>query len=820
MFRAERFFLPRSVQVLGAETEVGRHVSNNLAAGGFQGTLLAPDDPAPADLVVIASSDPAGVLPTLAARGCEAALVVSPDAPGLAEAAQVSGVRALGPGSFGIASPSIGLNATRGHLPIPAGRMALVSQSASLCRAVLDWAAPNGVGFSHIIGIGGSADLGFAATLDFLSRDRETGAILLDISRIKNRRAFLSAARAAARLRPMVAMRSGARVNDPTGFADAILQAALRRAGILHVHGLEAFLAAAETLTRVRPARGESLAIVTNARGPGQMAADAALRDGLELASLPTAPDGIVHVGHETPIRLAEAATMVAALPDVGGVLVVHAPAGPTDTAGMMALAACASVVKLPLLVCALGETTGAAHRRQLAEAGLPSFATPEQAVRGFLHLVQSRRNRAAARELPASTVLDLAPDRAGVGEQFKAVRDAGRLALLQDEALSVLAAYGVPVVPSRTAQAGGEAAIAAALVGFPVVLKWRHAEPERPRPETMPAFDLQDVDAVRRAAAAMAARAPDQKLGFLVQRQVAHAHALLIRVGSDPMLGPAIGFGQEGPPDQPLQRLAIDLPPLNLALAHALIAHSPIAGTLGVFQDQPAANTDAIAEILVRVSQLIVDFPEIAELRINPLFADGEAVVAASAWIRLHTEDAIPVHHLAIPPYPTELEGTYSAHGETLIIRPIRPEDAEAHAGFFSRQSPEDIRFRFFSALRELSAEQIARLTQVDYTREMAFIAVRPSDQATVAVARLVTDSAVSGEFAIAVQADMKGTGLGSHLMQRLIAWARGAGLGEIVGQVLADNAPMLAFIRHLGFTLRHLPEEPDVIEARLVLG
>jgi acetyltransferase len=841
MFRPERLFLPRSVQVLGADTSLGRQVQANLAAADFNGTILAPDDLSPPDLAVIAADDPAAVLPGLASRGCFAAVVVSFEAHGLAEAARASQVRVLGPRSFGIASPAIGLNATRGHLPIPSGRVALVSQSASLCRAVLDWAEPNGVGFSHIVGIGGNVDLGFARTLDFLSRDRETGAILLDIRRIKDRRAFLSAARAASRLRPVVAIRPGGRLADPTGALDATLQAALRRAGILHVTGLEAFLAAAETLTRARPARGETLAIVTNALGPGQMAADAALRYGVALATL--APEtrealsqllpgttlythDLVHVGRETPIRLAEAASMIGSLAGIGGVLVVHSPDGSDDAAGMAALAASAATVKQPLLVCALGETSGAAHRRFLADAGLPTFGTPEQAVRGFLNLVQNRRNRAAAAELPASVVLDLAPDIAAVRRIFQQVRSAGRLTSLQDEALAVLAAYGIPVVAGSCARTGGDAAIAAALLGFPVVMKWRQSEAARGNSRTRPFFDLSDVDAVRRAARAMAERAPDladSGREFLVQRQVSHAHALLIQVATDPMLGPAIAFGEDGPPDQPMQRLAFDLPPLNLALAHTLIAQCPIAGTLGVFHDQPAADVGAIAETLVKVSQLIVDFPEIAELRVNPLFADSQGVEAATAWIRLHPADEIPdaVHRLAIPPYPAELTGTFEVHGENLLIRPIRPEDAEAHAAFFSRQTPEDVRFRFFSALRELSPERIARLTQIDYTREMAFVAVRPNDHATVAVARLVTDSGESsGEFAVAVQPDMKGTGLGSHLMQRLIDWARDTGMGEIVGQVLADNAPMLAFVRHLGFSLRHLPDEPDVVEARLSLN
>jgi acetyltransferase len=261
-----------------------------------------------------------------------------------------------------------------------------------------------------------------------------------------------------------------------------------------------------------------------------------------------------------------------------------------------------------------------------------------------------------------------------------------------------------------------------------------------------------------------------------------------------------------------------MDLPPLNLTLARALIARTRAAGTLGAFRDMPAARVDAVAEALVRVSQLIVDFPEIAALEINPLFVDAEGVLAADAWLRLRPAGERGV--LAIPPYPDELIEHFDAHGERLIIRPIRPEDATQHAMFFRRLSAEDIRYRFFSAMRELSPEMTARLTQIDYDREMAFVAIHEFTGDTVGVARLVLEAdGLTGEFAVIVQPDIKGKGLASRLMHRLIEWARVRGMQAVMGQVLADNAPMLAFMRRLGFHLRRLPEEPDVMEARLSL-
>ncbi len=835
-FHPSRLFHPASVAVIGADSAAGSQVLANLRADGFAGSVMSVDAdrgadiaalPAVPDLAVVATSSETvpSVMAALAAKGTFAAIVIDA-AEGLADIARQTGVRTLGPGSFGLAVPGIRLNASRAHLPPPAGRIGLVSQSAALCRAVLDWAQPNGVGFSHIVGIGGNADIGFGLVLDWLARDPGTGAILLDIRHLKNRRAFLSAARAASRLRPVVAIGPGTLLADPSGEAARAFEAALRRAGVLCVTQLEDLLAAAETLSRSRPVRSEALVIVTNAISAGRMAADAVLRDGLRLAPLPTAPDGIVHVEPDASHLLADLAESAAASPGVGGVLVVHAPSGQADQAAIAALAARRAKLPVPLLVCAMGETTGAVHRRSLADAGMAVFAMPEQAVRGFSHLVQDRRNRAAARELPSAAVLTVAPDRSSVRGVLAAIRRAGRIASMQDEALDVLCAYGIPAVPTRVAASPDDAAAAAALLGYPAVVKLRQHERPSVRASGGLALDLHDaaevVVAARLLAARHARRTPDAHgNALLVQRQAAHARELRIQVMDDPTFGPVISFGQGGTTADIAHDIAADLPPLNLALAHGQIARTRAAATLDRLRDMPAADSDAVAETLVRISQLIIDFPEIAELDVNPLLADADGVLAADAWLRLRdVGDA--GGGLAITPFPIELSEHWTAHdGERLTIRPIRPEDADQHAAFFARLSPQDIRYRFFTAMRELSPQQMARLTQVDYDREMAFIAVRETTNETVGVARLVCEpDEVDGEFAVIVQADMKGHGLATHLMQRLIEWARARRLRAVVGQILADNAPMQAFARHLGFSLKRMPDEPDVVEARLVIS
>ncbi|WP_240048287.1 bifunctional acetate--CoA ligase family protein/GNAT family N-acetyltransferase [Crenalkalicoccus roseus] len=871
-YRDHRLFRPRSVVLAGdpalPETAL---LARNLAGGGFRGRLFAAGFPAEglepvaslADLPVapdlaVLSLPPErleAAMAALAERGCLAAIVPGA-APDLAAMSARTGVRALGQGSFGLCVPGIGLNASLAHIRPQPGRLALVTQSAALARAVLDWAAAEAVGFSHVIGIGGNASLGFAAALDWLARDPGTGAVLLDLRRVRNRRAFLSAARAVARTRPVVAIRAGSRSalpGDSGRLGDAVMEAALRRAGVLHVAGFEDLLAAAETLARARlrpgtRGRGDRVAIVTNGIGLGQLAADAVLRGGACLAEpgaearaalgLLLPPGQVVanplSLGPEAGPRLAEAAAMLAALPEVDAVVALHAPApeGAGDVAAeALAAAARASAGRqgAPILVGWAGQATAGAQRRRLGEAGLAAFASPEAAVRGALHLARDRQNRMAAAELPPRDVLDLAPDRGAVRRILAAARAAGRLRLTEEEALGVLAAYSLPTVPHRRAATPEDAADAAALLGFPAVLKILSPELRHKTEVGGVQLNLHAPAAVQEAAAAMLGRVraalPEARIeGFLVQRQAARALELRLRLGEDPMFGPWIGFGQGGTAADLAEDEAFDLPPLNLALAHQLIGRSRTAALLSGYRDWPPANRAAVAEALVRLSQIAVDFPEIAELTINPLFADAQGVLAVDASLTLRPAGEAAM--LALPPYPQHLARPFRLpDGEELLVRPIRPEDAAAHAEAFRQLSAQDVRWRFFSPLKELSPEMVARLTQIDYDREMAFVAMRRvpgQPEQMLGVARLTRSPGQpeEAEFAIVVGEPVKGRGLGRHLMERLFEWARSEGIRTITGLVLADNAPMLAFVRALGFEVRRSAAEEEVMEARLVLG
>ncbi len=845
-------FAPRSIAIVGAGTQYGAQILGNAVEAGYKGKIFPVDPgmeaahglrvypdmaglPESPELTVLAvAEDEAGdALRAVAARGCRAVVVPGRVPADFArQATEAGNVRVLGPRSFGIAVPALGLNITRSHMPVPRGKLAFVSQSVALCRTLLDWAGPNAVGFSHMVGIGGNINFGFAATLDWLSRDPAAAAILLDIQLVRNRRAFLSSARAAAAMRPVVAMFSGRGRSE-----EAVFVAALRRAGVLCVTGLEELLEAAETLTRTKPVRGPGLAIATNARGPARLAVTALQRSGGELAQFePGAgqtlsmflPAGVrvdnpLYLPGVASNRLAEAAAVLSATPGVGGVLVLHAPPEEGDANGMLtseALKAAGVSAKAPVLFCALGETTGGPLRLRLAQAGLPVFATPEAAVGAFCLLVKDRANRAVMRELPSRDVVKTGADRAAVTAILQRVRAASRTELMEDEALAVLAAYGISTVTTHTAQTPEDAAAAAEAIGFPVVLKVRSPDLKHKTEVGGVVLGLRAKADVEKAAqnlcAAVAQKIPEVKLaGLLVQRQVGGGERLQIRVLEDPVFGPAIQFGHGGTEAEIIDDTAVEMPPLNLALARSLVERTRVSRLLHGWRDHASADVNAVLETLVRVSQLVVDFPEIATLDMNPLFADAQGVVAVDAGISLRPPGS--VSQLAFPPYPEELIGTYmTPAGEQLTIRPIRPEDADEHMTLFTRLSPDDIRYRFFSSLKELSPMQIVRMTQIDFDREIAFVAVRESTGATVGVSRLTRDiGANEGEYAILVEQHMRGQGVARHLMTCLIDWAREQGIEKITGQILAENQAMLGFVRSLGFKTARMPDDPDLVEA-----
>ena len=885
----ESLFRPGSIAVVGASDRplsIGQVVMRNLLNGGFKGPILPvnpkhrsiggvlsyPDIaslPLTPDLAVICTP-PAPVpeiIDALGRRGTKGAAVITAGMRSLKasdgrtlqqamlDAARPHTLRILGPNSVGLLVPGVGLNASFAHMAADDGRIAFVSQSGALCTVVLDWAKTQGIGFSHFISLGDSADVDFGDVIDFLASDGRTRAILLYVESIGHARKFLSAARAAARNKPIIAIKAGrnplaskaaASHTGALAGGDEVYSAAFRRAGIVRVDSTEELFEAVETLARSRRLAGERLAILTNGGGPGVMAVDALIAHGGQLAELSPATlialdkalpgtwsrsNPVDIIGDAGAERYAAALDALFRDDNVDALLVMHSPVAvlPAMEPAKVVIDAAKRTDK-NVLTCWLGGATVGPARKAFAEAGIPTFETPGSAVRAFIHLMEYRRTQDMLLETPPAVPKEFSPD---VGAARRVIADAlaaGRNLLTEPEAKDVLAAFGVPVVETVTA-ANIEAAVAAAdRLGYPVALKILSPDITHKTDVGGVALDLETSAALRRAAAAMRERIgqlrPDAKVaGFTVQRMARRprAHELIVGAATDPIFGPVVLFGHGGTAVEVIRDRAVALPPLNMGLSAELISRTRIARLLAGVRDYPAVDMAALQLVLVQVSQLIADLPEIVELDINPLYSDDKGVIALDARIRVERTSIKGADRFAIRPYPQKLAETVTLlNGRRVMLRPIRPEDEPAHSEFFGRLSPDDIRFRFFGLVRSLPHSEMARFTQIDYDREMAFVAVVAEPDAppeTLGVVRTVTDpDNQRAEFAIIVRSDIKGQGLGYHLMRKMIDYCRSRGTQLMVGQVMRENKRMQALAHDLGFEANPLAEG-DAIEVRLDL-
>ncbi len=886
-----QLFEPRSVAVIGA-SNAPRHVGNvlmrNLLDGGIAGPIMPvnpkyhavagvlayPDVaslPETPELAVVCSPDETvpAVIDALGARGTAVAVIVNDglarlhDADGRSlrdaavEAARRHGMRLLGPGSLGVLAPHTGLNASLSHVGALPGRLAFVSQSGAICTAVLDWARAKGIGFSHFVALGDSVDLDFGDVLDYLATDPDTGAILLYIDEIRERRNFMAAALAAARNKPVLAVKSGRAdgLCDDASTAqrgalvrpDEVFDAALRRAGILRVYDIDELFAAVETLGRARTVRGEHLAILHNGGGTGVMAVDELRLGGGRCAQLApetcstlaaALPEGSATCNpldlgvNASAQRYAQCLKTVLADPGVNAVLVVHAPTAttPSEEIAQAVIGVARELSSARILTSWVGAGAMEAARHLFAEAGLPTYDTPSSAVKAFLHVMNFHRNQEMLMQTPPSLPSEFQPDVAAARAIVERALGRGDGLMTEPDAKAALAAYGIPVVATRIAESVEQAVAVAGEIGFPLALAVLSPDIAHRWDVGGVALHLESVDEARAAAAGMVKRIgelmPQARIaGFTLQRMVPRTNArqLFVAVTSDPLFGPVIVFGEGGRAVELLGDHAVGFPPLNLPLARELISRTRIDRLLQSHRDRPAADIDALCLALVKVSQMIVDMPEIVELDINPLFADERGVVCIDAHMRVQAL-AGRTSRLAIRPYPKGLEQAARLRdGRDILLRPIRPEDEPAHHALIARMSPEDLRLRFFSYVRELRHAQMARLTQVDYDREMAFIATAPDEHGepeTLGVVRTVTDpDNESAEFAVLVRSDLKGQGLGSMLMKKIIDYCRSRGTAEIKGLVLASNESMIGLARSLGFRIESGPDG-DTVVARLALG
>jgi acetyltransferase len=758
-------------------------------------------------------------------------------------------MRILGGGTLGILSPHIGLNASFSRVAALPGNIGFVSQSDAVGTLLLDWAHPRRVGFSHFVSLGDAADVGFGEVLDFLGSDPETRAILLYVESLRERRSFMAAARGAARNKPVLAIKAGRhapRDGAPSVLSadtlslvepDDVFDAALRRAGVVRVRDIAELFDAVQTLAHARPLSGERLAVLSNGGGVGLIVADELNEGGLRVSGLspglvsrlrPAMPAGwngrnpldiLVDAPGE---RYAAVLEFLLDSKEFDAVLVIHTPstlASSTEVA--QALIHTIAAHPGNVLASFSGGDSVAPARRLLVDAGIPLYDTPPEAARAFRTMVSHRRRFDALLQIPPTVPAEFRVDREGARRIVETALDEGRDFLKVMETVGVLAAYGIPVGEIQVVETPEQAGRVARALGFPVDVAIRSPQIRRKREVGGIARALESAEAVEEAARSMVARVaewrPDAHVtGFSLQRVQPRRYARELFVGAavDPLFGPVVLFG-EGQDTELLRDFSVALPPLNLALARELVSNTRVAALLEAGPNRPAADVDAICLTLMKVSQLVVDIPEIVEIDVNPLLADERGVVAVGGFMAVARATGSASERLAIKPYPEGLEETITLRdGTEVTLRPVRPEDEPAHSEFISRLSPEDSHFRFFHYVRSMPHTQLARLTQIDYDREMAFVATRPGPSGgteTIGVVRTVADpDNETAELSIVVRTDLKRRGLGTHLLRKAIDYCRSRGTKELAGDVLAGNESMLQLAKRFpGFSLSDSDQE-----------
>jgi acetyltransferase len=882
----ERLFEPRSVALIGASTRpgsVGLITAQNLLQGGFAGPIWfvnpkhgavaghpchasVAELPAAPDLAVLAT--PPHTVPQLigelGARGTRAAVVITAGVRGelkqaMLDAARPTTLRIQGPNCVGLMLPSIGLNASFAPQPL-AGDIAFISQSGALITGIVDWAHGRNIGFSHVISLGDMADVDFGDLLDYLAADPKCRAILLYMESVTHAPKFMSAARRAARSKPVIVVKTGRSATGAkaalshTGAlagADAAYDAAFRRSGLLRVQELDDLFSAAEMLARHPRLVGERLAILTNGGGAGVMATDhlgdrggtlAALSEGT-LAALDEVLPPIWSRGNPVDIigdadaeRYGAALDVLLDVPEADAVLVINCPtalASSTENAEAVVALLEARRQKgmrvRPALAVWLGDGASQAARQLFAARNIASFATPAEGVDGFMQLVNYGRVQEQLMRTPPSLPHELSFDSARADATIRDALDAGRTVLSEVEAKDLLAAYGIPAVASSIAPSPEEVRrLAQGIIAEhgACVVKVLSDDISHKSDAGGVRLGIDDAEEAWRAASDMLARIarvmPGAQIkGFTVQPMIrrAGAHELILGMSVDATFGPLMLFGAGGAAVEVMRDTANALPPLDLNLAHDMMRSTRVWRLLQGYRDRPADDIDAVAEALVRLSYLAARHPEIREVDINPLLADDKGVMALDARVRVADATAEPRTSMAIRPYPSQWQTDAELTGiGPMRIRPIRPEDEALYQEFFAAVDMEDQRLRFFGVASKLSHGFLARFTQIDYAREMAFVAVAQATGALLGVARFVADPDYTrGEYAILVRSHLKGRGLGWRLMQYLIKYAKAEGLKELYGSVLAENTTMLQMCLQLGFSVE--PEPGDATLTRVVL-
>jgi len=758
-------------------------------------------------------------------------------------------MRIIGPNCLGIMHPSVKLNATFAYKMAKPGNIAFVSQSGALCASILDWASQANVGFSYFVSVGSMLDVDFADLIDYFGADPETRSIVLFIESIRDARKFMSAARRFAGTKPIIVMKAG---RTPEGMKaaashtgaitgeDAVYDAAFKRVGVIRVEGIADLFNCAEILAMQPIPKGSRLLIITNAGGPGVMATDFLVSKGGKLASLsdetPRLLDEVLppYWSRSNPVDICEDATadrfkkvfdICFKEKNADGFLVIYTPIGasrPVETAEILAEAA--RTLDRPILTSWLGGEDVRKARRILRRSGIPTYSTPEEAISTFMHMYQYARNLELLYETPRDLSVSLTIDKRSLLKLMEKALKEGRDFLTEPESKEILKAYGIPTVETHVVRSPEEAALIASRIGYPIVMKIVSPQVIHKTDVGGVMLNITSNDEVKRCFKELMEqvrqRDPSiQIYGVSIQPMVnREGYELIIGAKKDSLFGSIIIFGAGGVGVEIFKDISIGFPPLNQILARRMMEQTKIYDLLvSGYRNKPPANTTLLEEILVRFSQMIIDFPQIKEADINPLIVDSRDAIVLDARIIIDKEcfsrDIKPYEHLAIKPYPTKyIKRCMLKDGGKVLLRPIKPEDEPLIYELFNTFSEETMRFRFFHVIKNITHEMLASYCNIDYSREITIVAERSpkGSRKILGMARLVVEpDGERGEIAIVVGDPWQNRGLGTRLLDHIINVGKDMGLKTIFGEILAENTRMIHLCNKKRFKIEQLDEE-----------
>ena len=765
-------------------------------------------------------------------------------------------IRMLGPNSMGFIAPHQRLNASFStKMPLP-GNLALISQSGALLSSILDWSVEQRVGFSYVVGPGAMTNIDFADLIDYFGSDSQTSCILIYMESLNNARRFMSAARAFARYKPIIVLKAGrSEEGVKAAFShtatltgnDAAFDAAFRRAGVIRVNTVAQLFNLAQALAMQPRPRGNHLAIVTNGGGPGVLATDHLIQHQGQLAKLSDrsiqALTGILKTSqfNANPVDLPDqfnpeqyALAVQTCLRDEGadGVLAILSPHSAEQAIAVAeALVKAARNNNKPLFTAWMGEGEVKAARKILEAARIPNYRFPESAVDAFIRIHRYVRDLELLYETPPAIPKDFEPDVAKARAIIQNTRAQKRQVLLDHEAKALLAAYQIPVNRGVLCQTVDEAAEAGKQLGYPLALKLVSPDIGHKTDVGGVSLHLQDENALRLAFRntlhKLETLKPGAKVaGVIVEKMIYRPFEIIIGAKKDPVFGPVIVFGRGGIAVEVFKDTQMGLPPLNMALAQRLIEGTRMYPLLRGYRGLPGSNLAELDYLLCKFSYLVMDFPEIKEIEMNPLLADAKGGIVVDATVVLEEnqlEQSGPEYrHLVISPYPgkkyTKIVTLKS--GEVVTLRPIRPEDEPALARMLQGVSNDSLYMRFFGYIPKITHAWMIRFTHIDYDREMAIVAEisRGASRELLGSVRIIEDAwRETAEYSILIADHFQGRGLGNIMTDYILDIARDRKISKIVASVLSQNGPMIKLFEKRGF--RFDKSDMEVYEVELDL-